>query len=56
MSTWYLSVKEKLPTIYPISHILAKALAEEVIVKEGFNIIADPFFQTQITLQGVKIP
>ena len=53
--TWYLLVEEKLPLLCPVSHILAKALAEGVVQKEGYQTRAEPFFSTKIGTRGIKI-
>jgi hypothetical protein len=38
-----------------VSHILAKALAEEAIANEGYQNRAEPFFNTRINKRAVKI-
>lgn len=52
--TWYDFVEERLPILCPISHILAKALAEKVIAVGELD-RADRFFSTNIQRRGVKI-
>ncbi|KAK3359289.1 hypothetical protein B0T25DRAFT_564309 [Lasiosphaeria hispida] len=39
----------------PITHILAKALAEGVIANEGYQTKADPFFATKLNKRALKI-
>ncbi len=53
--TWYLFIEEDLPILCPITHILAKALAEGVINDEGYQTTADPFFATNLGKTAVKI-
>ncbi len=51
---WYLFVEENL-LLCPITHILAKALAEGVINDKGYQIATDPFFATKLDKPAVKI-
>ncbi|KAK3336774.1 hypothetical protein B0T19DRAFT_50768 [Cercophora scortea] len=53
--TWYLFIEENLPFICPISHILAKALAEGVVAHEGYQTRAEPFFNTKLNKRALKI-
>lgn len=53
--TWCLFVEEKLPFICPISHILAKALAEGVCADNGYQTRAEPFFNTKLNKRALKI-
>ncbi|KAK3693493.1 hypothetical protein B0T22DRAFT_532730 [Podospora appendiculata] len=46
---------QKLPVLCPITHILAKALAEGVIANEGYQTKADPFFATKLNKRALKI-
>lgn len=52
--TWFIFVEENLPILCPISHILAKALAEDVIAVANPG-KAEPFFSSKIAGRGVKI-
>lgn len=54
--TWFPFVEEKLPVLCPLSHLLAKALAEGVIDHEGYATRAEPFFNTKISMGAVRIP
>lgn len=45
--TWYIFIEEALPVLCPITHLLAKALAEGVIESEGYQSRAEPFFATK---------
>jgi hypothetical protein len=53
--TWYPFIEEDSPTLCPISHILAKALAEGVIATEGYQESAAPFFSTKLAVKAVAI-
>lgn len=53
--TWYISIEEILPAFRPITHILAKALAEGVIANEGYQTQAEPFFATKLSKRALKI-
>ncbi|KAJ2893428.1 hypothetical protein MKZ38_008686 [Zalerion maritima] len=53
--TWYPFVEEKLPVLCPITYILAKALAEGVIDKSGYDTRAEPFFGTKLGIRAVHI-
>lgn len=53
--TWFVFVEERLPVLCPISHILAKALAEGVIAVGALDRV-DRFFSTNIKQGGMKIP
>lgn len=53
--TWFLFVEEECPGLCPISHILAKALAEKVIANDGYQTSADAFFGTRLSRKAVKI-
>lgn len=53
--TWCLFIEENLPFICPISHILAKALAEGVVANEGYQTRAEPFFNTKLNKRALKI-
>ena len=53
--TWYIFIEEPLPVLCPITHILAKALAEGVIENEGFKTRAEPFFATKLNKRAVSI-
>jgi len=52
--TWYPFVEERLPILCPISHLLAKALAEGVIKQDGYN-RAEVFFNTKLSIRAVKV-
>ncbi|KIH94252.1 hypothetical protein SPBR_09199 [Sporothrix brasiliensis 5110] len=52
--TKFLFLEEKLPMICPITHILAKALAENVIQHDGYT-QARHFFQTKLSVDAVQI-
>lgn len=54
--TWFLFIEEKLSLLCPISHVLAKALAEGVIDMAGYDTTAEPFFRTAIDMRAVHIP
>ena len=53
--TWYLFTEEDVPALCPISHVLAKALAEGVIASEGYQANAEPFFRTKLSKKAIKI-
>ncbi|OAA68466.1 FluG domain-containing protein [Niveomyces insectorum RCEF 264] len=52
--TRFIFVEEDLPVICPVSHILAKTIAEGVIKNEKFQ-RAEQFFQTRLTSRGLKV-
>jgi len=52
--TWYPFVEEKLPVLCPISHLLAKALAEGAIRQDGYD-RAEAFFHTKLSIRAVKV-
>ncbi|ORY64883.1 uncharacterized protein BCR38DRAFT_484358 [Pseudomassariella vexata] len=54
--TWFPFVEEKLPVLCPPSHLLAKALAESVIDRPGYDTRAEPFFNSEISISAVHIP
>lgn len=53
--TWYIFIEEALPALCPITHILAKALAEGVIANEGYQTKAEPFFTTKLNKRALKV-
>jgi hypothetical protein len=53
--TWYIFIEEALPALCPITHILAKALAEGVIANEGYQTKAEPFFTTKLNKRTLKV-
>ncbi|KAI0113277.1 hypothetical protein F4814DRAFT_449726 [Daldinia grandis] len=53
--TWYIFIEEALPAFCPITHILAKALAEGVIANEGYQTKAEPFFTTKLNKRALKV-
>ena len=53
--TWNLFTEEDVPALCPISHVLAKALAEGVIASEGYQENAEPFFRTKLSKKAIKI-
>jgi len=53
--TSFLFVEEDIPLLCPISHLLAKALAEGVVAHEGYS-RPEPFFSTKLSVLGVQIP
>ena len=53
--TWFLFVEEECPGLCPISHILAKALAENIIANDGYQTSAEAFFSTRLSRKAVKI-
>lgn len=54
--TWFPFVEEKLPLLCPISKLLAKALAEGVVDKPGYDNQAEPYFSTKLNMPAVHIP
>lgn len=52
--TRFIFTEESLPVICPVSHILAKAIAERVIQNEGYS-RAEHFFQTRLQTKAVKV-
>ncbi|RYP47360.1 hypothetical protein DL768_006571 [Monosporascus sp. mg162] len=54
--TWYPFVEEKLPVLCPLTHVLAKALAEGVIDKSSYDTQAEPFFATKLGICAMHIP
>ncbi|KAK0722950.1 hypothetical protein B0T26DRAFT_772136 [Lasiosphaeria miniovina] len=46
---------EKLPVLYPITHILTRALAEGVIANEGYQTNVDSFFAIKLNKRALKI-
>lgn len=54
--TWFPFVEEKLPVLCPLTHILAKALAEGVIDQSGYDTRAEPFFGTKLGIRAMYIP
>lgn len=53
--TWFPFVEESLPVLCPISHILAKAVAEGVMASEGYQTNAEPFFRTKLNKKAIKV-
>ncbi|POR31863.1 Uncharacterized protein TPAR_07921 [Tolypocladium paradoxum] len=51
----YIFIEEKSPILYPISHILAKALAKGIIASKGYETKAEPFFRTKLNKKAYKI-
>ncbi len=54
--TWFPFVEEKLPLLCPISKLLAKAVAEEVVDKPGYDSCAEPYFNTKLGMPDIRIP
>lgn len=52
---WFPFVEKKLPILCPPFYLLAKALAERVVNKPGYN-KAEPFFNTKINMPVMRIP
>jgi hypothetical protein len=52
--TWFILIEEDNPLLCPVSHLLAKALAEGVIENPGYQ-SAEMFFNTRLTHDAVKI-
>jgi hypothetical protein len=53
--TWYIFIEEALPALCPITHILAKALAEGVIANEGYQTKAETLFTTKLNKRALKV-
>jgi hypothetical protein len=53
--TWYLFVEEDIHALCPISRILAKVLAEDVVATECNPSRAEPLFSTKLNKRAVKI-
>lgn len=53
--TWYTFIEEDIPALCPVSHVLAKALAEGVIDAPGYQTRAEPFFSTKLNQPSIKI-
>lgn len=51
MPIWYTFIKEDIPALCPVSHIVAKVLAEGVIDALGYQMRAELFFSTKLNLQ-----
>ncbi len=54
--TWFPFVEEKLPLLCPISKLLAKAVAEEVVDMPGYDSCAEPYFNTKLGIPAIRIP
>ncbi|KAH7016021.1 uncharacterized protein B0I36DRAFT_377759 [Microdochium trichocladiopsis] len=52
--TTFIFIEEDLPLLCPVSHLLAKALAEGVVAHDGYS-RAEPFFRTKLSVPGVQI-
>ncbi|KAM5348918.1 hypothetical protein ACJ41O_008741 [Fusarium nematophilum] len=53
--TWFTFIEEDIPALCPVSHVLAKALAEGVIDAPGYQTRAEPFFSTKLNQPSIKI-
>ncbi|KAH7016252.1 uncharacterized protein B0I36DRAFT_377843 [Microdochium trichocladiopsis] len=49
--TTFIFIEEDLPLLCPVSHLLAKALAEGVVAHDGYS-RAEPFFRTKLSVPG----
>lgn len=53
--TWFPLIEEDIPALCPVTHILAKAIAEGVIEHNGYQTSPEPFFNTKLNDRDVFI-
>ncbi|EEU40131.1 uncharacterized protein NECHADRAFT_76100 [Fusarium vanettenii 77-13-4] len=53
--TWFTFIGEDMPALCPVSHVLAKALAEGEIDAPGYQTTAEPFFSTKLNQPSIQI-
>ncbi|KAI8723207.1 hypothetical protein NCS52_00176100 [Fusarium sp. LHS14.1] len=52
---WFTVIEEDIPALCPVTHVLAKALAEGVIDAPGYQTRAEPFFSTKLNHPSIEI-